>query len=487
MMTLGELFCGIADISVEIKDTQVTGVTSDSREVAQGFVFVCIKGGNFDGHSVAEKMLQKGAAAVVTQQELLLPREVNVENSRRIYPELLSAFYGRPTEKIKLGAVTGTNGKTTVVNLCTQILRSFGEQAGVIGTLGTDTGKGLVYSHSGPPTTPEPRRLYSLFREMADIGTKYCFIEASSQALAQYRFAAEHFAAAAFTNLTQDHLDYHGTMENYYTAKRSLFDMCGTAVINIDDEYGKRTAEYCKENGIKCRTVSVFGEADVYTEKVTLTPSGAEFFLTDKSAEKCYPVQLPLTGYYNVANAIEAALMCSSMGFELQDCLDALNDITGVSGRLETLYSGRFTVVCDYAHTEDGLVKLLSTLKPLAKNRLIAVFGAAGDRDKDKRPKMGRAVQQYADYLVVTTDNPAHEDPQRTIDDVRAGISPETPCAEFVDRREAVRYALDMAQDGDVIALCGKGHEDYQIIGDEYVHFSEKEIVKEWITERGID
>ncbi len=485
-MTLGELFGGIAEISAEISDAAVTDVTSDSREVREGSVFVCIKGLSFDGHRVAQQMLEKGACAVVTQEKLGLFREINVENSRRLYPELLSKFFGRPTESIKLGAVTGTNGKSTVVNLCVQIIRSLGGQAGVIGTLGTDTGKGLQYSHSGPPTTPEPRRLYSLFREMADIGTKYCFIEASSQALAQYRFAAEDFAVGAFTNLTQDHLDYHGTMENYYAAKRSLFGMCENAVINIDDEYGRQTAQYCHANGIPCDTVSVFGTADYYTETVTLNPDSAEFFLTDRAAEKCYPVKLPMTGYYNVSNAIQAALMCSKMGFPLWKCLEALSRTTGVSGRLETLYSGDYTVVCDYAHTDDGLTKLLSTLKPLAKNRLITVFGAAGDRDSEKRPKMGRAAEEWSDLLVITTDNPATEDPQQTIDGVKSGLSGGAPYVEFTDRSEAVIYALETAQAGDVIALCGKGHEDYQIIGREYVHFSEKEIVQKYLAEKGL-
>ncbi|MBE6901712.1 MAG: UDP-N-acetylmuramoyl-L-alanyl-D-glutamate--2,6-diaminopimelate ligase, partial [Ruminococcaceae bacterium] len=351
MMTLSQLFSGIAEISAEISETEVTGVTSDSREVERGFVFVCIKGASFDGHDVAEKMLQKGAAAVVTERLLGLDGEVNVPNSRRLYPELLSAFYGRPTQRIKLGAVTGTNGKTTVVNLCAGIMRALGRQVGVIGTLGVDTGKGLQYTHGGPPTTPEPRRLYSLFAEMADIGTEYCFIEASSQALAQYRFAAERFGAAAFTNLTQDHLDYHKTMENYYTAKRTLFDMCENAVLNIDDDYGRRTADYCRENGVPCITTSVAEEADYYTEQVNLSPDGAEFFLTDRAAQKTYPVRIAMTGLYNVSNAIQAAVMCSRMGFPLWKCLEALESVKGVGGRLETLYSGAYTILRDYAHT----------------------------------------------------------------------------------------------------------------------------------------
>lgn len=485
-MTLAQLFSGIADISAEIADTEVLGVTSDTREVQQGFVFVCIKGLSFDGHSKAAEMLEKGAAAVVTQQHLGLSREVNVENSRRLYPDLLSRFCGRPTEKLKLCAVTGTNGKSTIVNLCAGIVRSFGEQVGVIGTLGVDTGRGLEYTHGGPPTTPEPRRLYSLFAEMADIGTKYCFIEASSQALAQYRFAAESFAAGAFINLTQDHLDYHGTMEDYYIAKRSLFDMCGAAVINIDDGYGVRTAEYCREHGIKYITTSVSGEADFYTEQVNMTASGAEFFLTDKAAQKTYPVRIALTGLYNVSNAIQAAVMCSTLGFPLWKCLEALETIQGVGGRLEKLYDGEYTVIRDYAHTPDGLEKLLSTLKPLAKGRLVVLFGSAGERDRTKRPMMGRICAEYGDYLIVTSDNPAHEDPQSIIDEVKGGFPEGTEFKEFVDRGEAIKYAMDMLKKDDLLILCGKGHEDYQIVGDEYIHFDEKELVTNYLKEKGM-
>lgn len=478
-MTVSELLGGIADTELR---AEVAGVTSDSREVGEGFVFVCIRGATFDGHSAARQALQSGAAAVVTQRSLGLEREITVDDTRRIYPELLSRFYGRPTRRLKLAAVTGTNGKTTTVNLCAQITRALGRQTGVIGTLGTDTGRGLVYSHSGPPTTPEPRRLYELFREMADIGTEYCFMEASSQALAQHRFAAERFEAAAFTNLTRDHLDYHKTFENYYAAKRMLFDMCNTAVINVDDEYGRKTAEYCRENGVACVTTSVYGTADYYTETVKLLPNGAEFLLTDSAAKKTYFVRTAMTGYYNVSNAIQAAVMCSKMGFSLEECLDALESIKGVSGRLETLYSGDFTVIRDYAHTDDGMEKLLSTLRPLTKGRLIAVFGAAGERDAGKRPDMGAAAAKYADILVVTTDSPRHENPQQTIDDVVRGIPTGRTHAEFIDRRQAVEYALDIAQGGDMVALCGKGHEDYQAIGSEYLHFDEKEITEQWLS-----
>lgn len=481
-MTVGELFTGICEIPSELNNIEVSGVTSDSREVECGFVFVCIKGERFDGHSKAAEALQNGAAAVVTQTKLGLKREIVVENSRRAYPNLLSAFYNHPTRRFKLCGVTGTNGKTTTVNLCAEITRGLGFRTGVIGTLGVDTGSGLSYSHDGPPTTPEPRRLYRLFAQMADEGTEYCFIEASSQALAQFRFADEKFTAAAFTNLTRDHLDYHGTMESYFEAKRRLFDkeMCEAAVVNIDDEYGKKIAEFCQENGVLCKTVSIDGEADFYTEFVKLKADGSEFILTDREAKKSYPVRFALTGKYNVANAVEAAVLVSLTGIPLDEALMALGKIKGVAGRLETLYRGEFTVIRDYAHTDDGLEKLLGTLKPLTENRLITVFGAAGERDAGKRPDMGAAAAKYSDILIVTTDSPRHEDPQKTIDDVVRGIPVDIPHEEFTDRKAAVLRALEIAEKGDVIALCGKGHEDYQAIGDTYFHFDEKEIVEEY-------
>ncbi len=479
-MNIGELFKGICEIPSELNNIAVSGVTSDTREVERGFVFVCVKGGSFDGHSKAAEMLEKGAAAVVTQEKLGLEREINVSNSRKAYPEILSAFYGHPTRSFKLCAVTGTNGKTTIANLCTEITRRLGYRTGVIGTLGTDTGSGLHYSHDGPPTTPEPRKLYQLFSQMRGENTKYCFVEASSQALAQHRFAAESFDVGAFTNLTRDHLDYHKTMENYFSAKRRLFDMCEKAVVNIDDEYGKQIAEYCREKGVPLKTVSIDGEADFYTEFVKLSAHGSEFILTDKENKKSYPVRFALTGKYNVTNAVEAAVTVHLTGIPMDEVINALQNVKGVAGRLETLYQGEFTVIRDYAHTDDGLEKLLGTLKPLTKGRLITVFGAAGERDAGKRPDMGRAAAKFSDIMIVTTDSPRHESPQQTIDDVVKGIPEKLPHEEFVDRKAAVLRALELAEKGDVVALCGKGHEDYQAIGDVYYHFDEKEIVEEY-------
>lgn len=483
-MTLANLFSGIADLPENLQNKTVSGVTSDSRELQENFLFVCIKGNTFDGHNAAEKALQNGAAAVVTQELLNIDGEINVKNSREIYPELLSNFYGNPEKKLKICAVTGTNGKTTTVGVCAGIVRSLGHTAGTIGTLGVDTGKGLVYSHDGPPTVPEPRRLMQLFAEMVQNGTEYCFVEASSQALAQHRFPKNCFWAGAFTNLTRDHLDYHGTMEAYFEAKKSLFDNCRTAVVSIDSEYGKKTADYCRRAEIPLKTVSVTGKADYYAELVRCFADSSCFVLTDENHKKSYPVKFSMTGEYNVSNALLAAVLCETSGFSLEEITKALGKINGVAGRLETLYTGDFTVIRDYAHTEDGLLKLLGTLKPLAKNRLICVFGAAGERDAGKRPDMGRAAAEFSDYLIVTTDSPRHENPQQTIDDVVKGIPDGCPHEEFADREKAVIRALDIAEKGDIVALCGKGHEDYQAIGDEYFHFDEKEIVEKYFDKK---
>ena len=484
LVNCGELFEGICDIPQEISRLSVAGVTSDSREVETDFVFVCIKGGNFDGHTMAKTALEKGASAVVTQTPLGLPREICVSNSRRIYPELLSAFYGRHARTLKICAVTGTNGKTTITDLCAKITRGLGHRTGTIGTLGVDTGGGLSYSHDGPPTTPEPRRLYQLFAQMVKENTEYCFVEASSQALSQYRFAEDGFRVGIFTNLTRDHLDYHKTMENYFEAKRRLFDMCECAVVNIDDEYGVKIAEYCREKGVPLKTVSVDGIADFYTEFVNLRPDGSEFILTDSAAQKSYPIRFALTGKYNVMNAVSAVTAVSLMGIPLDEIAGALAKINGVSGRLETLYKGEFTVIRDYAHTADGLEKLLSALKPLTSGRLITLFGAAGERDAGKRPDMGETAARFSDILIVTTDSPRHENPQTTIDDVVKGIPQNVPHEEFTDRKAAIFRALDIAEKGDIIALCGKGHEDYQAIGDTYFHFDEREIVEEYFANK---
>ena len=395
-----------------------------------------------------------------------------------------AVWYGTPAGKLTVVGVTGTNGKTTTTYLIKQLLeRTKGAKVGLIGT-----NQNLISDKTIPTdrTTPDALTVQRLLAQMVDAGCTYAVMEVSSHALMQSRVEGIRFRVGVFTNLTQDHLDYHGTMEEYYLAKRMLADMSRTMVINIDDEYGRRTADYCRMSGIQAVTTSVnTSGADYFAEFIRLHPHGAEFLLTCPEKQKSWVAKIPLTGLYNVSNAVQAAVMCRMMGFPMEDVLAALEKSPGVSGRLETIYQGKFTVIRDYAHTGDGLEKLLSTLRPLTK-RLTAVFGAAGERDSSKRPEMGRIAAKYADRLIITTDNPRHEPQQQTIDDVRRGVPADKECEEFVDRKAAIYRALETAQPGELIALCGKGHEDYQAIGDENVPFNEREIVLDWLKSRGI-
>lgn len=461
----------------------MTGVTDDTREVTKGSIFVCIKGANFDGHSAAQKMLGNGVTAVVAGHDTGCERQVIVQNTRLELANMLSRFYSEPAKKFGLLAVTGTNGKTTTAHFVKHILTVLGKKCGCIGTAGNDTCSGeLKPSQHGTPTVPRATVIYRWFDEMVRNGADYCVMEASSQALDQYRIGNENVAVAGFTNLTRDHLDYHGTMENYFQAKRRVFTMCKTAVISIDDEYGRRLADEFSDIAV---TYSVNGKADFHADFVKMSAAGCSYMLVNEREKTACRVDMNMTGLYNVQNSICAIAMVTALGFDMSECAKALATLDGVDGRMNVIYRGEFTVITDYAHTDDALVKVLSTLKAVTKGRLICVFGAAGDRDKKKRPMMGKAAEENADMLVITSDNPAHENPDDIIKSVLSGTTGTKPCKCITDRYEAIEYALDIAGKDDVIALCGKGHETYQIIGDEYLPFSEKDIVKDIMKRKG--
>lgn len=463
----------------------MTGVTDDTREVTGGSIFVCIKGANFDGHSAAQKMLDNGATAVVAGHDTGCERQVIVKNTRLELADMLSRFYGEPAKKFGLLAVTGTNGKTTTAHFVKHILTVLGKKCGCIGTAGNDTCSGeLKPSQHGTPTVPRATVLYRWFDEMVRNGADYCVMEASSQALDQYRIGNENVAVAGFTNLTRDHLDYHGTMENYFQAKRRVFTMCKTAVISIDDEYGRRLADEFSDIAV---TYSVNGKADFHADFIKMSAAGCSYMLVNEREKTACRVDMNMTGLYNVQNSMCAIAMVTALGYDMSECAKALATLDGVDGRMNVVYRGEFTVITDYAHTDDALVKVLSTLKAVTKGRLICVFGAAGDRDKEKRPMMGKAAEENADMLVITSDNPAHENPDDIIKSVLSGTTGAKPCKCITDRYEAIKYALDIAGKGDVIALCGKGHETYQIIGDEYLPFSEKNIVKDMMKRKETD
>lgn len=461
-----------------ISDCDIGIITDDTRKLKKGDIFVAITGRNFDGHSACADMLGKGAAAVVVDHDLGLPQQILTDDTRKMFGILSSRYFGEPTKRLKLIAATGTNGKTTTVNLIKHIMNESGHRCGCIGTAGYDVCGDTIYE--AHLTTPYQFDLYGYFREMADNGAEYCVMEASSQALSQSRFVNERFVCGIFTNLTQDHLDWHGTMEAYYQAKKSLFDSCDSAVINTDDSYGKRLYDELKDaGGIKLTALSINDMTDISACRISLRSGGVTYILADKAQEQAFNISIPMPGEFNVMNSMCAAAACEAAGLPMHEAVDALNTSKGVCGRAEVLYDGEYTVICDYAHTEDGLEKTLSSLKPFIKGRLIVVFGAAGERDAGKRPGMGRCVSGYADIAVITSDNPRNEDPQKIIDEVKSGFAGSCEVHCRVDRLEAIKYAVSLARKDDVIALCGKGHEEYQAVGDDYLPFSEHSIIKE--------
>lgn len=460
-----------------IADCEIGTITDDTRKLASGDIFIAITGRNFDGHSACEEMLQKGAAAVVVERDLGLPQQIIVPNSRVYYSVLASRYYGEPTRRLKLIAVTGTNGKTTTASMIQQLMERMGHRCGYIGTARYDVCGKTYEAHL---TTPYQMDLYRYFYEMAENGAEYCAMEASSQALSQFRFTGEHFVCGIFTNLTQDHLDWHGTMENYYRAKKSLFACCDSAVINIDDEWGKRLYDELETANIRRVTVSVEQTADFYAAKPELSAGGVDYWLACAPEEQAYRVKFPMPGKFNVENSLCAAAACECAGFPIRGICGAFSALTGVCGRAEVLYDGDYTVICDYAHTEDALEKILSAMKGFVKGRMMIVFGAAGERDAGKRKAMGQCVARYCDIAVVTSDNPRFEDPESIIKMVLEGFEGEScEVHSFIDRLEAIKFAVKNARVGDVLLLCGKGHENYQVIGADYLPFSEHEIIRE--------
>lgn len=476
-MKLYELLEGIAQTSLE--NTEITDITSDTRkELAPGFAFVCIKGNTFDGHESAKAMNERGAAVIIAERDLGLENQVIVEDTRAAYMRLCLNFFGRPQDKLKLIGVTGTNGKTTITTVTKRIFDKLGIKAGLIGTVSNEINDTVIHTER---TTPEPYDLAELFAKMVKAGCEYCVMEVSSQGLEQKRLEGCEFEIGAFTNLTQDHLDVHGTMENYYNAKKILFSISKKAIINIDDEYGRR---YFDEISIPKKTLSVKGKGDFNAENIRLTAHGLEYDFND--GEQTLPVKFAMPGMFNASNSLTVIAIFESLGFDAKKIIPILGEIEGVRGRVEVVPTGRdFTVICDYAHTPDALVNVLSTIKECSDGTLKCLFGCGGNRDAKKRPLMAKAAAEYADFLIVTSDNPRNEDPELIIKDILPGLEgTDKPYITITDRREAIHWAVKNAKSGDIIVLAGKGHEDYQILaGMKKIHFDEREVVAEALKE----
>ena len=458
-----------------IGDTEISSITDDTRKVVEGSLFICVKGGSFDGHTAAAEMLEKGAAAVVCEHDLGLgDRQIITDNSRFLYGKLCAAWFGHPEKKMTLIGVTGTNGKTTITNVIKHILMSAGHKTGLIGTIQNEIGDEVLHTEN---TTPMTFDFMALLAKMAEAGCEYVVMEVSSFGLVQNRIGSSWFRTAVFTNLTQDHLDYHKTMEDYYQAKKMLFDICGEAIINIDDDYGKRL--YSEVSCDKC-SFSVKQNADVYADGIKIRSTGSSFWFC--KGEKSYCVKSHIPGAFNVSNLTAVIAVCLREKIPADTILEAIAGYNGVKGRCEVIPTGRdFTVICDYAHTPDAVENILRSVKEYTEGRLICLFGCGGNRDAAKRPKMARAAALYADRLVVTSDNPRNEDPEAIIKEILTGLEDTSvPYDVVVDRREAIYHALKIAEKGDIIVLAGKGHEDYQVLaGMKKIHFDEREVVAE--------
>lgn len=471
----------------------VQSIAYDSRKARPGTLFVAVKGFKVDGHLFAAAAVEAGAVALVVQEPIEnfdcgVP-VIRVADTRRALGLLSSFFYRYPSREFRLVGVTGTNGKTTVTYLIDAIAAYHGKRTGLIGTVGNKIAGRLL---SSTHTTPESLELQDLFRKMADEKVQYVTMEVSSHALELKRVEGSEFDAAVFTNLTQDHLDFHPDMEGYFAAKAKLFSSLGQqafkaghkyAVINTDSEWGRRLVPI---SPVPLFSYGIESSADVMARNISISLQGASFDVVCR--EGSFPVTLKLAGKFSVYNALAAFTWGFGEGFPPESICHALAGVAGVPGRFELVNCGQpFGVVVDYAHTPDGLVNILSTAKEVSQGRIITIFGCGGDRDRKKRPLMGEAAARFSDTVIVTSDNPRSEDPLAIIEEILPGIKAVGGEDYHVvpDRYQAIAAAIDLAQAGDLVIIAGKGHENYQIIGQQVLPFDDKEVACRLLKEKG--
>jgi len=475
-MKLRELLNGIAVVELRADpETEITDVCYDSRSVRPGAVFVAVRGYETDGHRFIPAAAENGASAVLCEEapDTQVPC-VLVKDSRRAMAIAASNFFGRPAEKLQVVGVTGTNGKTTTTNLVRSLLMTVtGKPVGLIGTNENVVGEKV---YPAEHTTPESRDLMALLAEMADVGCPWAVMEVSSHSLYLDRVCCVPFAVGCFTNLSQDHLDFHKTMDAYLEAKAKLFPLSRAAAVNLDDPAAPRLLA-----GITTEVIRYgLGEgADLRAEEVRLLPDRVEFTACYRGERE--PATLHIPGRFSVYNALAALSCCLSLGFSLKELAPALSSCRSVKGRMEVVPTGRdFTLLIDYAVTPDALDNMIRTVRDTAQGRVGVLFGCGGDRDRTKRPKMARVVGSLADYVIVTSDNPRTEDPEAIIREILPGFEGlDTPVKVITDRREAIRWGIEHARPGDTLVLAGKGHETYQIVGKTKYHMDEREIAAE--------
>jgi len=495
MKTIGEL-CKIINGIYNIKgnvEKKITGISSDSRKIEAGDLFICLPGVHVDGSVFAKQAVEKGAAAVLTTKHLDLPPQVvqiTVHNIHEAMEDVVPYFYDYPGKKMRMIGVTGTNGKTTTTHIIAHILRSAGYHVGVIGTIHALIDDEELPIHN---TTPDVVELQQFLSLMYEKGITHVVMEVSSHALDMKRVAGCEYDTAVFTNLTQDHLDYHKTFENYLAAKEKLFQGLSsgehvkdnkTAIVNIDDPYGKDILGVCK---CKVLTYGVEKEADLKGANLKVELKSSSFDVTGPFGSVSLHMQI--TGLFNVYNTLAAIGAAHAEGVSTEIIDKAIQTFHSVPGRFELVEEGQdFAVIVDYSHTPDSLEKALTTARAMNPKRIIAVFGCGGDRDRTKRPIMGRIAAEYADVPIVTSDNPRSENPEDIVKEVEKGVLEGLKEGQhhevIVDRRSAICRAVEIAQSGDIILIAGKGHETYQILNSGTIHFDDREVARDAIKGR---
>jgi UDP-N-acetylmuramoyl-L-alanyl-D-glutamate--2,6-diaminopimelate ligase len=467
------------------ENPEITSIENDNRKVQHGSLFICIKGYTVDGHDFAEKAVKSGAVAVLAEHPLPLDVPVIVvKDTNRAMAVIADAFYDHPTKKLQLIGITGTNGKTTTSHLIEKILTDHGKKLGLIGTMYTKIGDTTLETKN---TTPESLTLQKIFKQMVDANVETAVMEVSSHALDLGRVHGCDYNIAVFTNLTQDHLDYHHTMEEYKRSKGLLFSQLGNtfdvehpkfAVLNVDDQ---ATETFIKSTAANVVTYGIDKDADFQAESIQMTPTGTTFEL--KMGDIRYPVHIQLIGKFSVYNVLASIATAYVSGVPIHDIVRSIESVKGVAGRVELVDAGQdFSVIVDYAHTPDSLENVLKTIQQFAKKKIFVLIGCGGDRDRTKRPLMAKIACQYATDPIFTSDNPRSENPLAILKDMEAGV---TGIEHLVipDRNEAITHAIKSAATGDVILIAGKGHETYQIIGSQVFDFDDRLVARNAILE----
>ncbi|MDP4154686.1 MAG: UDP-N-acetylmuramoyl-L-alanyl-D-glutamate--2,6-diaminopimelate ligase [Bacillota bacterium] len=483
-MRLQELLKNLHPLSpLTEANPEITSIENDNRKVQQGSLFICIKGYTVDGHDFAQSAVENGAAAILAERPLMVDVPVMVVNdTMRAMAVLADAFYEHPTKQLHLIGITGTNGKTTTSHLIEKILTDAGKRTGLIGTMYTKIGDEILETKN---TTPESLTLQKTFKRMADANVEAAVMEVSSHALDLGRVHGCDYNVAVFTNLTQDHLDYHHTMEEYKRAKSLLFSQLGNtfdvkhpkfAVLNADDPASET---YKKSTAAHVVTYGIDQEADIKAIDIEMTSSGTKFIL--QTFGEHFPMKIQLIGKFSIYNVLASVAAALVTGIPIEQIIGSIENVKGVAGRVELVNAGQnFTVIVDYAHTPDSLENVLKTIQHFAKRKIFVVVGCGGDRDRTKRPLMAKIACQFATDPIFTSDNPRSEDPLVILKDMEEGVQGEAYLV-IPDRKQAIATAIQNAADGDVILIAGKGHETYQIIGKQVHDFDDRLVAKEAI------